>query len=550
MSSTESQSRIAMRYKHYNEHCEIQYATVQAGLDLIPSYVDKTNLVVVDYGCAQGANSIEPLEKAISTLADGATASLIFEDTPFNDFGSLARTVAQHFADPDRSVLVAPSLVPLGFYQQVIPDGHADLGFSWSSFNYLEHMPSVSLDATASPAEFGAARHKALSAAGHTDLIKILKLRAREIRHGGYLIAALGGQKPEGEKRASNPGAGPIQAGLMRLAGEGKLSYPELMRIALFPSHERTPGEVRAALEDPGVAPLWQVESLEPKLIEHPAWAIYQAAAQGDEGKRGEALREYARAVITNMTSASGWFWVDVLKHSRGEEWDGGDDFLQNFIEAAVEEFVAKFADLKVEIWYTYIKLKRTEELEDVLDGIDVLFLISYPSHVHQYRARVHVKALDAARKAGVEHIFYSSLGFARDNAHNSKAEVMQAHLIASYAKSPWSFQYTNQIVTLTGPKSWTLAETAEVLSRTAGAEMQIEQVSVEAYAKQPQVKARSGSEEMAATWATAWNAIRAGETDAVNSTSSDILGREPEPFEKTVEELAKRWRSEGVVGV
>ena len=68
-------------------------------------------------------------------MPEGAVVSLVFEDTPFNDFGSLAKTVAQNFAKPDEKVFIAPSLVPLGFYQQVVPEGQADLGFSWSSLN-------------------------------------------------------------------------------------------------------------------------------------------------------------------------------------------------------------------------------------------------------------------------------------------------------------------------------------------------------------------------------------------------------------------------------
>ncbi|SPJ75338.1 related to NmrA-like family protein [Fusarium torulosum] len=257
-----------------------------------------------------------------------------------------------------------------------------------------------------------------------------------------------------------------------------------------------------------------------------------------------------------------------------------------------------------------------SEELEAAFAGVDVLFLISYPSHVHQYRTKVQTKALDAAVKAGVKHIFYSSLGFASINKDSTKAEVMgahldseahlreladnhsgfswtsireglysesfpiytsfldlknppskiliphdgsgpgvswvkrdelgeaTAHLIASYTNSPSSFKYTNQIVTLTGSTSWTLAETIEVLSRAAGKAFQIQEISVDEYVDLPQIKEYFGSEEKARTWATAWEAIRAGETAPVTSTMKEILGREPEPFEKTIEEFAKRTKS------
>lgn len=93
-------------------------------------------------------------------------------------------------------------------------------------------------------------------------------------------------------------------------------------------------------------------------------------------------------------------------------------------------------------------------ELELAFSKLDVLFLVSYPSHVHDYRRKVQLPAIDAARRAGVKHIFYSSLGFASDVSNktlkqDSKAVVMQAHLdseahLASIAKSDTGFTYTS----------------------------------------------------------------------------------------------------------
>lgn len=254
-------------------------------------------------------------------------------------------------------------MVPLGFFRQVVPRAHADLGVSWSSFNYLEAPPAVALDAAAPPAEFAAARHQAFSEAGHHALVKLLRLRANEIRPGGHLVAAIAGHRPddaEGEP-PSTPGIQPLQAALMRMVGEGQLTIPELMRTALFHSHERTPREMHAALADEAVAPLWELEVLEPRLIEHPAWAIYQDAIREDPSRKNEALRTYARAVFDNMVAASGWFWADVLRKSRGDNWDA-DAFLQEVTDKAVEECVDKFADMKVQIWYNNIRLKRTDK--------------------------------------------------------------------------------------------------------------------------------------------------------------------------------------------
>ncbi|KAL9049372.1 MAG: hypothetical protein Q9162_007251 [Coniocarpon cinnabarinum] len=68
-------------------------------------------------------------------------------------------------------------------------------------------------------------------------------------------------------------------------------------------------------------------------------------------------------------------------------------------------------------------------DLEVAFKGSSVLFLISYPSYVHQYRVSVQLPVIDAARRAGVRHVFYSSLGYAGEHGRQSKAVVMQAHL-------------------------------------------------------------------------------------------------------------------------
>lgn len=253
------------------------------------------------------------------------------------------------------------------------------------------------------------------------------------------------------------------------------------------------------------------------------------------------------------------------------------------------------------------------EELEAAFAGIDVLFLISYPSHVHEYRTKVQLPALNSVHRAGVRHVFYSSLGFAGPEANDTKAEVMRAHLdteshlqmlgavdegftwtivreglysestgiytaffalddptdeiriphdgsgpgvswvkrdelgeatanlIAQYAQHPESFKWKNQIVTLTGSREWSLADTVAAIAKAIGKDVKIQPVSVDEYVTQPKVLKVFGSEEKARTWATAWAAIQAGETAYVSPALEEILGRKPEEFEVTIGALARQ---------
>ncbi|KAG9253977.1 uncharacterized protein F5Z01DRAFT_655634 [Emericellopsis atlantica] len=253
-------------------------------------------------------------------------------------------------------------------------------------------------------------------------------------------------------------------------------------------------------------------------------------------------------------------------------------------------------------------------ELEAAFRGLEVLFLISYPSHVRDYRVKVQLPAIDAAHRAGVKHILYSSLGFALPDEKESLAEVMLAHLeseehlrkiaaedpaftwtsvreglyhesfpiytsfwslqaptdeiciphngggpgiswvkrdelgeataklITQYASLPsaTSWPHINNIVSLTGPRELTLADTVQILGKTVGRSVRIREVGFDEWIAQPQILEYFGDKENAKTWATAWDAIRAGETAFVSSTLEQLLGRKPQEFDVAIQEMAR----------
>ncbi|KDN70451.1 hypothetical protein CSUB01_09379 [Colletotrichum sublineola] len=248
-------------------------------------------------------------------------------------------------------------------------------------------------------------------------------------------------------------------------------------------------------------------------------------------------------------------------------------------------------------------------DLEAVFSGIEVLFLISYPSHVHDYRRKV-INVHGATPHSTLT----PGRTFGGDLGDSSLAEVMQAHLdserhlaeaaasdpgftytavreglysesypiytaffdvnaptdevliphdgsgpgvawvkraelgeataklMAQYSWDPDHFPHVNSKVLLTGPRVWSLAETVAVLGRAAGRPgVRIVKVDVDEYVRLPQVLARFGSPDKARTWATAWRAIEAGETAVVTDTLREIIGRDPEEFDVTIQRLRQR---------
>ncbi|KAL1651377.1 hypothetical protein SLS58_000717 [Diplodia intermedia] len=117
------------------------------------------------------------------------------------------------------------------------------------------------------------------------------------------------------------------------------------------------------------------------------------------------------------------------------------------------------------------------------------------------------------------------------------------ARLIASYARDPAAFPHVDATLLLSGPRDVSLGESVAIIGRILGRDIKVRQVSVDEWENQDSVRGASAYLEggMAKPWATSWDALREGEGAAVTPHLRNLLGREPEAFEKTVADLAKQ---------
>ncbi|KAJ5773654.1 hypothetical protein N7457_008550 [Penicillium paradoxum] len=97
------------------------------------------------------------------------------------------------------------------------------------------------------------------------------------------------------------------------------------------------------------------------------------------------------------------------------------------------------------------------------------------------------------------------------------------AKLIVSYINEPSKFEYLNKTLLLSGSREISLAETVEILGRSVGKDLRIREISVDEYVRLPQIgdKHTYHGVDLSREWATAWEAIRLGETAVV----SPVLG-------------------------
>lgn len=114
------------------------------------------------------------------------------------------------------------------------------------------------------------------------------------------------------------------------------------------------------------------------------------------------------------------------------------------------------------------------------------------------------------------------------------------AKLVVAYAKSPSDFNYLNRKVLLSGQREISLAETVDIIGRAIGKKLRIKEISVDEYVKLPQIGDLHTYHgvDLSREWSTAWQAIRDGEAAVVSPALKEILGREPEAYETTIQEI------------
>ncbi|KAJ6070535.1 hypothetical protein N7467_011854 [Penicillium canescens] len=111
------------------------------------------------------------------------------------------------------------------------------------------------------------------------------------------------------------------------------------------------------------------------------------------------------------------------------------------------------------------------------------------------------------------------------------------AELLKRFVNDPKGFPYLQRTVLLSGRRVVSLKESVDILGKVANLPVKIHQVSEDEFAAQPQVKPNFiyHGVDHSKVWTTTFEAFRRGEAAYVSSLLGELLGREPEDFETTV---------------
>ena len=148
----------------------------------------KDNLFLMDYGAADGGTASEFWEKIIKDIKKRKTTSqisLIGNDLYSNDNQALINNLSLHSSGKES---VSTFMCAGSFYDQLVPNGLIDFGFSATAMHWLnkkvetldDHTPVLASDNKRARNDF---IEQALF-----DWNQILEMRSRELKVGGKLL--------------------------------------------------------------------------------------------------------------------------------------------------------------------------------------------------------------------------------------------------------------------------------------------------------------------------------------------------------------------------
>ncbi|KAG5751502.1 hypothetical protein H9Q72_011742 [Fusarium xylarioides] len=320
---------------YYNENSTLQGQAIDKSLELLrPS------------GHTEGKNSVRLFSQYLKRFPFVTSATLIFNDTPSNDFSSLTSTVHRNWdaLSQNGEVAINTLLSPRSYFEQVLPDGFVDAGFNFTALHWLHNMP----DASSTPSS--------LSAAAHEDFLNFLLVRHKEIRQHGTMTICV----PSDGDISVLATFGCFETSLRILYDKYQVDPTIARRL---PMYFRTSDEILTSIA--AVDTKWGLRSHHTLPLMHTSWSPEVVEASSEEA-RMSARKRYTDAVTGFALAACSPFFIDGLRSHghRGarfedEEIHLKEEFMTDLTTTFKDEFLRTHCMDKVGFTYTLLELKR-----------------------------------------------------------------------------------------------------------------------------------------------------------------------------------------------
>jgi SAM dependent carboxyl methyltransferase len=293
----------------YNRNSDFQAAGIELALPYLQEAARAIPLgrgepiVIADYGCSQGRNSMRPVTVAIETLRERAPAcpvEVIHTDQPSNDFASLFVALRD---DPDSYLAgqsgIFASAVGRSYFEPLLPPGRVHLGWNSWTFHWLSRNPVDVPDHSLAILSDSADAREAVRLQLREDWRRFLRIRSSEMRDGAMLVALFVGATE------SHHGwewvFGELWQALAEMDREGLLPPQSLLRMTV-PCAGRTIEEIKAPFATGTFASLSLVHG---SVVQgpDPFWDRYRES--GDAQQLGRSWAGMMRAVASPTITAA-----------------------------------------------------------------------------------------------------------------------------------------------------------------------------------------------------------------------------------------------------
>jgi hypothetical protein len=280
----------------------------------LPSPISNRAFVISDFGCADGGTSIDLMRAAVDAARSrwpGRPVTVVYTDQPRNDFNSLFRrlhglTDAPTYLHSDADVFVMASAT--SFYDQILPAGTLDLGFSATAMHWLSRKP-CDLSNHVHPVGASETELAVFAAQGQRDWETILLRRAEELAPGGRMVLVNFCRDEQGRYLGNTGGVNmfdTFNALWQRFVADDQISAAEYLSMT-FPQYYKTVGEFAQPLEETGPvqAAGLRMEHIETRVVPCPYATAFRQHRDADRFAREyvPTLRSWTESTFASALS-------------------------------------------------------------------------------------------------------------------------------------------------------------------------------------------------------------------------------------------------------
>ncbi len=339
----------------YDQHSSPQYAAISSVLPWLGDAIGRMDLsrahapvVVVDYACSEGRNSIAAMREIVTALRKRTARPIqtVHSDLPTNNFNQLFLNLS---GAPPRGCheQVYSSAVGGSMFQQLLPSQTVTIATTFNAIGYLECRPQTDIASYILPMGPGrsrpgvtvsAAEKRAYADQAAEDLINFYRARAEEINAGGALLVASFGT---GERYRCCDGLYDVlNDALLDLCDTGRIGRDAYRRL-VFPIYYRSRDELIAPVlgDDSPLAGRFRIERAE--TIEIPVPFVERLERSGDLTVYAEEFTGFLRA-----------FTEPILRQSLAEHAN-----LDDLLDAVYERVRARLHANPADYEFHYIQV-------------------------------------------------------------------------------------------------------------------------------------------------------------------------------------------------